>query len=69
MIGLELKELPDEVGQQEADREDDEQPKQEAEMLMGLNEAYHANTLLAVSSMLMAWDKRPGPLLFGVHGC
>ena len=45
-----MKPLADEIGQQEADRQDDEQPKQEAEALVGLNEAYHADTLLDVSS-------------------
>ncbi len=40
-----------------------EQPKQEAEALMGPNEVCHGDTLLDVSSMLMAWDKGPGPYL------
>ena len=40
-----MKPLAGKVGRQEADRRDDEQPKQEAEALMVLNEAYHANTI------------------------
>lgn len=45
-----MKPLAGKVGQQEADHQDDEHPKQEAEALVGLDEAYHADTLLDVSS-------------------
>jgi hypothetical protein len=58
-----VKPLSDEVRQQEADRKDDEQANPEEEQLKVSDEVYHEDTLLDVSSMLMAWDKGSGPLL------
>ena len=45
-----MKPLADKVGQQEADHQDDEQAKQEAEALMVSDEVCHVNTLLDESS-------------------
>jgi len=42
--------MPDGVGHQDAQHEDDEQPKQEAEALMVSDEVYHGDTLLDVPS-------------------
>ena len=53
--------MPDGVGHQDTQHEDDEQTKQEGKALMVSDEVYHADTLLDVSRMLMAWDKGTGP--------
>ncbi len=51
---LEVEHMPDGVGHQDAQHEDDEQTKQEAEALMVSDEVYHADTLLDVSRMLIS---------------